>query len=448
MALIPWIRIGQPLEVVMDDYARTFDAWEAGGIRGVVFGRLLFSDGSGQFTVPALLGSVEPYRARGFEAKRRDVALDSRKEQLLHRMLEDVKGRGWELMIFSPASGNIEVAGIPAKEDPYRARQLAAVWDDIFAAFPEADGGILDGWTESAYELKYHHGHEVFREMTDVQKETAAVRGYDVDKLHHGRQHLHRRFQNFTSRQVRYYGDRGVLSAMNLFDINEDALYWLRWRREDGIKEGQAFRRELDTLPRKLLLGNGPRAATFSGMTGLDFHAWDKIVDVLLVKHYFWHRGFDGMYGTVARWVKQIGEWNSGLTEAECWTVLRAWMGVELPEVETLADLELGFPQAFFDEVVFEETRRALDAVSDPYKVMPWVDTGRNPHAGDPMTAGDLHRILTASANAGLQRFLFHNHGHLTAAEWVVISRMCGVEWNELPNGYWPPATEKPARFG
>ena len=150
-------------------------------------------------------------------------------------------------------------------------------------------------------------------------------------------------------------------------------------------------------MPRKLLLGNGPRSAMFSGMTGLDFHAWDGIVDILLVKHYFWHRGFDGMYGTVARWIKQIAAWNPELTEEDCWTVLRAWMGIELPEVESLADLELGFPQAFFDEVVQRETRRALAAVEDPGKIMPWVDTGRMPHDGDPMTAGDLQRILAAS---------------------------------------------------
>ena len=30
MALEAWIRIGQPLEPVMDDYKRIFDAWEAG----------------------------------------------------------------------------------------------------------------------------------------------------------------------------------------------------------------------------------------------------------------------------------------------------------------------------------------------------------------------------------------------------------------------------------
>ena len=86
-----------------------------------------------------------------------------------------------------------------------------------------------------------------------------------------------------------------------------------------------------------------------------------------------------------------------------------------------------------------------MDAVSDPGKIIPWVDTGRSPHAGDPMTAGDLHRILRASEEAGLQRFLFHNHEHLTAAEWCVISRLCGTEWVEDENGYWPPNSPKPS---
>ena len=53
MALTPWIRIGQPLEAVMSDYERIFDSWEQGGIRGLVFGRLLFADEQGQCTIPA-----------------------------------------------------------------------------------------------------------------------------------------------------------------------------------------------------------------------------------------------------------------------------------------------------------------------------------------------------------------------------------------------------------
>ena len=447
MALTPWIRIGQPLEAVMDDYQRIFDAWEDGGIRGLVFGRLLFTDSQGGFTIPAFKGSLAPYRDRGLEARLREVPLQPGKEQLLHAMLENAKARGWALMIFAPASGSVAATGLPLEQDPYGTQLHAAVWEDVFAAFSEVDGGIMDGWTESGYELIYHHGNAVFRALNENQRLAARARGYEVERLERGREHLHQRFHRFTPAQVNYYGDHGALAALNLFEINEDALYWLRWRREDSLREGQAFRQALDAMPRKLLLGNGPRAAVFSGMTGLDFHAWDQIVDLLLVKHYFWHRGFDGLYGTVARWVQQIQTWNPGLSEADCWTVVRAWLGVRLPEVERLADMELGFPQAFFDQVVHLETRRALAAVSDPLKILPWVDTGRMPHGGDPMTAGDLYRILKASEEAGLRRFLFHNHAHLTAAEWAVISRLCGRAWDENPDGYWPPATPRPSTY-
>ena len=447
MTLTPWIRIGQPLESVIDNYENIFPAWEEGGIRGLVFGRLLFADDQGQFAIPAFKGDPTPYHQRGLKAELRDSPLQPEKERRLRAMLADAKERGWTLMIFAPASGTIAAQGLPLEQDPYGTQLQAATWEDIFTAFPEVDGGIMDGWTESAYELIYHHGNAVFRELNENQHQQATARGYDSAKLERGREHLHRRFQSFTPAEVDYYGDHGVLAEMNLFDINEDALYWLRWRREDGLREGLAFRRALDEMPRRILLGNGPRSAVFSGMTALDFHAWDQIVDLLLVKHYFWHRGFDGMYGTVARWVQQIQAWNPLLSEAQCWKVLSAWIGIRLPEVECLADMELGFPQAFFDEVVQEETRRALAAVSDPEKILPWVDTGRMPHGGDPMTAGDLYHILQASAAAGLQRFLFHNHAHLTAAEWAVISRMCGKTWDENPDRYWPPATPKPSTY-
>ena len=62
MALTPWIRIGQPLEAVMSDYERIFDAWEQGGIRGLVFGRLVFADEQGQSTIPAFKGDPAPYK--------------------------------------------------------------------------------------------------------------------------------------------------------------------------------------------------------------------------------------------------------------------------------------------------------------------------------------------------------------------------------------------------
>ncbi len=446
MALEAWIRIGQPLEPVMDDYKRIFDAWEAGGIRGLVFGRLTFADDQGAFTIPALPAKPEAFQSRGLEVEKDLLPSDAAREKCLHAMLDDAKARGWTVLIFCPG-GRTRYKPLPVAEDPYRAVATAAVWDEIFSTFTQVDGGIMDGWTESAYELEYHHGNAVFRELSETARSEAVARGCDVARFERGQRHVSDRFRALTPAQVRYYGAHGVLAEMSLFDLDEDAIYWLRWRRQDGIETGRAVRRELDRFPRKLLLGNGPRSAVFSGMTGLDFLAWDEIVDFLLVKHYFWHRGFDGMYGTVARWVKQIHRWNPALNERDCFTVVKAWLGVNLPGVHSLGDMDRGFPQAFFDQVVKEETQRALDAVSDADKIVPWMDTGRMPHGGDPMTAGDLYRILTASKEAGLQRFLFHNHAHLTSAEWCVISEMCGSRWDENPEGYWPPNTPKPPTY-
>jgi hypothetical protein len=448
VALQCWMAISEPFETVMDEYERIFDAWESGGVRGLLgFGRMLFQDAQGQCTIPAFPSNPQVYRDRGLEPNVRAAQTDPVKEKRFHAMLDDAKARGWPLFIFNPGNGATGAKPLSLEEDPYGAVYRAAVWDEVFSTFPQADGGIIDGWTESPYELRWHHGSAVFEDLSEVTKARAAIRGYDPDRLERGMLHLRKRFHSFTPVHVRYYGAHGVLAGMNLFDINEDALYWLRWRREDGIKAGKAFCQELDRSPRKLLLGNSVRSAVFSGMTALDFRTWDEIVDVLLVKHYFWHRGFDGMYGTVARWVSQIHEWNPCLTEQDCFTVVKAWLGVDLPEITALADMELGFPQAFFDKVVKEETARALSAVGDPHKIVPPVDTGPMPHGGDPMTAGDLYRILKASEEAGLKRFLLHNHAELTAAKWSVISRICGTPWDEDPKGYWPPATPKPSSY-
>src|SRR6476619_6351183 len=37
-----WMRLGQPLEPVLADTERILDAWQSGGVRGLVVGRLTF----------------------------------------------------------------------------------------------------------------------------------------------------------------------------------------------------------------------------------------------------------------------------------------------------------------------------------------------------------------------------------------------------------------------
>ena len=45
--MIPWIFTHSPLEHWLPDYRRTFDAWEDGGVRGIVFGYLQFMQDDG-----------------------------------------------------------------------------------------------------------------------------------------------------------------------------------------------------------------------------------------------------------------------------------------------------------------------------------------------------------------------------------------------------------------
>lgn len=184
----------------------------------------------------------------------------------------------------------------------------------------------------------------------------------------------------------------------------------------------------------------GPRTASFAPLCGYDFGRLAGVLAYLLPKFYFWHRGYDGLYGTLARTVRVIRRWNPGLSEPAAFRVVEALFGLRIGGIERLSDLEDGYPAAFFADYVPDQTRRALAAMGDPERVIPWVDVGRLPHAGDPMSTADLRRILTAAGGAGLRRFLYHNHAHLRAGEWSVIADMCGQPWEEdRPGGYVPP---------
>ena len=46
--MVPWIFVHNPLEHWLEDYPRIFDAWEDGGVRGIVVGRLWFRQREGQ----------------------------------------------------------------------------------------------------------------------------------------------------------------------------------------------------------------------------------------------------------------------------------------------------------------------------------------------------------------------------------------------------------------
>jgi hypothetical protein len=372
-----WIFMHSPLERWMNDYKRIFDAWHEGGVRGIAIGYMNFVQPDGS-TIPSYQADPKVYQAYGLTPPP-VTPRDAGKEKLLHAMLDDARRRNWEVLIFGSIRGG---GGKTVQEDPYGALSYGAGVQDMMNAYPQAHGVIIDGAGEHHYELAFHHGGELL-ELRQWQRQRYAALGMDVPRMEKGIERLRTRLHNLTPSLVRYHRPAGLLAGMALFDLQEDTLYWLRMRQEATMGYFAAIRAQIDKLNRKVKLATIPRAPTFSVLTTQDYQRMHPYFDYVFPKHYFWHRGFDGMYGTIARWVQKIQEWNPGLSEEDCFAVVKAWFGIELPGVKSLAGMELGFTDEFFEKVVHTETRRALDAIGDENKVIAWVSTGRSPHAGD-----------------------------------------------------------------
>jgi hypothetical protein len=431
-----WMDVMRHLEPVVAHHERWFDAWAAAGVDGLVVGPLFFEEGQATFDPdPAA------YRALGVEPPAPPVDPAPEKRRGLERMLAAARDRGWRVWLFQ-ASAGAGPGGAPSFTDPRTRAAACARMVDTLRHYPQAHGAIMDG-PEWGYEIApghMDHRSYLFHDLPETVAPACAALGYDYSRLAAARDRLAARLHALTPASVALAAEGGLLGAFQLFGSDPDLFSWLRFRVDSLTGYYQGVRECLDaSLSPRPLLGVGPRSAAFAPLCGYDLPALARSSDVLLVKHYFWHRGFDGMYGTVCRWVETLVAWNPSLSDEQALAVVACLFGLRLPEVRDRADFDAGFPAAFFEQVVARETRAALAAVGDPERLVPWVDTGRKPHDGDPMPAGDLRRLLLAAQEAGLSRFLYHHHGNLSAGEWAVIAALCGKPWIPAPDGYVPP---------
>jgi hypothetical protein len=438
MSLECWMRVGQPLETLIEEYPRIFDAWEAGGVRGLVLGRMVFQRSDARGFVAAFTPRQSVYRDMGLEPPKPPEEAQPEKRRRLDALMEEAHGRGWPVWIFEAAHGMGPGGDGPLMLDEERLRAYAARVRDTLETFPVAAGAIMDG-PEWGYEIDPEHRSYIFADLPAAAEGTATALGFDYACLVAAKDRLFERLHGLTRRHVHSWAGGGLFGAFALFGSDPDLLAWFRFRQLAQLAFVRRLRELLAGAERPIALAMDPRTPAFGALAGYDTPALAELLDLVLPKHYFFHRGFDGLYGTVGRYVSVLTEWHPELTDADALAVVRALFGLSLPGVEDRRSMDLGFPPEFFTEFVTAETRRSLAAVGDPQRVIPWVDTGRRPHGGDPMTSGDLYRILLAAQDAGLQRFLYHNHAHLTAAEWSVITELCGEAWEPTREGYQPP---------
>ena len=446
-----WMDVMRDLEHLMEDHERIFDAWEEGGVDGLVIGPLTFN-------TPKLLPGIKPLAADGPPAATFDPNPDvyrnldvkpppapepfPEKRAQLERTLEAAKERGISVWIFQAASGGADIGGGHIFCNDKSRNAMCARMIDTLEHYPMADGAIMDG-PEWGYEIAPHHQDHrsfIFHDLPESVSGFCAELGYDYAALVAAKDRLFDSLHNLDPRRIRLHADGGLMGALQLFGSDPDLTAWFRFRVEALTLFFKRVRECLsEEMSRPIKLGVGPRSAAFAPLCGYDFAQLAGFMDVLLPKHYFWQRGFDGLVGTVFRYVETICEWNPGLADEDALCVVKALFGISLPGVQNRADLEHALTPEFYDEIVTQETKRALAVVDDPDRIVPWLDVGRAPHDGDPMSADDLRQLLTAAQKSGLQRFLYHHHGNLTSGEWSVISEMCGKPWRPLESNYQPP---------
>ncbi len=446
-----WMDVMRDIEHVMNDYERLFDAWATGGVNGLVIGPMVFNAAKllpgirivSADRPPSATFDPNPeiYRRLGVEPPQPPEALPE-KRRLLEQMLTAAKGRGWSVWIFQASSGAGPGGSGHIFADVKSRAAMCARMIDTLEHYPMVDGAIMDG-PEWGYEIAPHHQNHrsfIFHELPESVAPKCAELGYDYAALVVAKDRLFECLHTLQSPRLRLHASGGLLGAFQLLGGDPDLLAWFAFRVEALTDFFRNVRECLAAeMSRPIQLGVGPRSAAFAPLCGYDLARLAEFMEVLLPKHYFWHRGFDGMVGTVYRYVETLTVWNPGLSDADALSVVKALFGLELPDVHCRHDLEAALSPAFYEQVVAQETQRALAVADDPNRVVPWVDAGRAPHDGDSMSAGDLKRLLQAAQDAGLQRFLYHHHGNLTAGEWAVMSEMCGEAWHPLASDYRPP---------
>jgi hypothetical protein len=446
-----WMDVQRDLEYVMNDYQRIFAGWAEGGVDGVVFGPPVFNTGKLLPTCEPLpmddppMATFDPNPAiyRRLQVDVPETPEDPMPEQraLLQETLEAARNMGFEVYIMYSSSGASPGGDGYYLNDEKTMRSQIARMVDTLEHFPMADGAIMDG-PEWGYEIAPHHQNYrsyFFNDLpADVEPLCAAL-GYDYHALVAAKDRLLTSLHNIDVRRLRVHGGGGFLGGYHLLGGDPDLAAWMSFRVESltayyrNIREGLAAE-----MSRPVRLGCGPRSSAFSTLCGYDYALLAEFMDFLLPKHYFWNRGFDGFVGTVFRYAETLCHWNPGLETKDALIVVEALFGIVLPGVEKLIDFEHAFSPEFFEQIVGQETRRAVAAVDDPNRIVPWLEAGRFPHDGDPLSPGDLQQILDAADESGLERFLYHHQGNLTAGEWTVISEKCGKRWNPMESDFRP----------
>jgi|GEM_PF-2414919 len=348
------------------------------------------------------------------------------KAERLQELVRQLTARGIRVYTFGSSDGVPEWLD----EQPYCINNprydayIGARLQDYYLHFPTIAGVVTDG-PGYGYEITpgFRGGGQLFAPLCTCPhcQAKAAALGTNLDAMQAAADHLQQMLHSLTPAQVDLLleSQEGMLDAIDLLMEDPHLVDLLRFKTAsvtDSI--GRVYRAVKAANPR-LEYGICPRLPCFAPMQGVNLYQLSQVTDFIQSKHYLWMEGIDGFRGTLARYVQTLRAWSPDVDEARLEALICRALGVRLPSDYRIADFAQPGPKAFFDEIVYRESRKMLQRMGDVQRISPFVGLE---HGGIWLTPEELRYTLQAMVDAGLTRFTYYVLNSITDDIWDVIT--------------------------
>jgi hypothetical protein len=391
------------------------DGWEDAGYDTVMFGRLDLRDGDKVY--PSFSPDRSLYRDTALQPPELPAHLAGAAENLT-RAMAAAKERGFGVCLFSP-DPYLAIAPEESLFDftsPDCVNYYHARLRDAYQNYPMADRILMDGpeWSYEPQAFRWR-SRTIFNEFDDRPsvRAKAAELGYDFDRIVRSMRRLETELGQLTEDGLRRFlaAQLGSLDGVDLLLLDRGLWDWFAFKHETMHQFMAHLRSVVKELNPALLVGLGPRLPTWARITGCSLKSISQVTDFQAPKIYLWKGGFDGYYGTVQRYADYFVAANPNLPEDLCLAVVFRVLGIAMPDVRYVADLQKPFPSSYFSVTLANEIRKIQADVGSLREIVPYVEVGPHPHSGEPIGIDELQQIVETMQREGLTRFIHYWHG-------------------------------------
>jgi len=362
------------------------------------------------------LGVIPPDLPAGAESK----------AEGLQELVRQLTSRGFRIYTFGSSDGPLQWL----EEQPYCINNprydnyAGARLRDYYLHYPTISGCVTDG-PGYGYEITpgFRGGGQLFAPLctcAHCQAQAAAL-GTDLRTLQAASERLQGMLQSLTPARVDLLleSQEGMLDAIDLLMEEPHLVDLLRFKTASvDASIGRVYRAIKAANP-GLEYGICPRLPCFAPLQGVNLRHLSQVTDFIQSKHYLWMEGIDGFRGTLARYTQTLHEWNPSVDEARLEALICRVLGVRLPQDYRIADFSRPGPKAFFDEVVYRESRKMLQRIGDVERISPFLGLE---HGGIWLTPEELRFTMQAMVDAGLKRFTYYILNTVSDDIWKVMT--------------------------